>query len=82
MTGIALGDFKTRSEAKDKENSHKRRLKEVIKLNKLKVNPSRFKFDIEKQKGYPWNHSDGKLQYPYNLSVETSNSEYNWIFET
>jgi hypothetical protein len=76
---ITLGDFKTESEAREKENKHKKRLKDVIKLNKLKVSPASFKFSITKEKAPNWLHEE--LKYPYNLSVEVPSQEYLWIFQ-
>jgi hypothetical protein len=78
MASITLGDFNTLENAEEHKKQAKKRLIYVLNYNKIKVNPSNFKFKITRNKSPNW--LDEPLDYPYNLSVETPDNKYNWIF--
>ena len=71
--GIALGNHRTMSETRERIESQKKRLKYIIRLNKLKISSSSFRFYWEKS-------TDPSSSYPYYSYVDTPNKEYNWIF--
>lgn len=71
--GIALGNHATLSEAKERISNQKKRLKYVIKLNKLKVKSEAFKFYMEK--------STEDRSYPFFTYVDTPENKYDWIFQ-
>ena len=79
---ITLGQFSSVTEGRAKIALHNRRLLSIIKLNKLRVSPSKFKFKLEKIKAKPWmgNIKMGYINYPYEAFVKTPNRRYDWIF--
>ena len=72
--GIALGNHATIQDTKERINNQKKRLREIIRKNKLNINPSQFKFYYEK--------STQDSNYPYFSYVNTPEEKYNWIFIT
>ena len=77
---LTLGDFKTLFQAKERVKNQKKRLVYVIKLNKLKVKPSSFKFTISKERP-SWYTKNMVVEYPYNVNVRVPSNKYRWIFE-
>lgn len=73
--GIALGNHKTISEVRDRIENQKKRLRGVIRSNKLNVAMSKFKFYWKKA-------TDRSVKYPYFSYVDTPSKKYDWIFIT